>query len=428
MHYERKAVAVGLLLLLQHVWAAPQGTKVVRAAAEPANFTANPSIGGGGTVFKDSAHFRLYNNTGSEESTDIALAHLEASYDCYIVGLGYRSTGLSYYDEDDTGPWTKTNVYYSPDIDAGGLMNTDWETGLGWLQINPNYITDAGYLSHEYGHIVTHSQKKWVDQDNTSAWWETWANWFADTYKTSDICAAARAAHGRPVDKTEFYPDVTVGNSHLPIVVAGTNGNLYRAWPFMTYLTTNLDNIPDAGLDIMRQINIQYRSGSGETPLHTLQRILGPIGPIVGRYWARMAYVDIDNPVAREYFWQKYSTLIFDNIDQTGNGSYTVKPARRPGYMGASMIPLNVTSSKISVDLTANGTYTASLALFNGKTNATRYVDVVETATTSVSADEAVTLVVANTPEELITYNGYEPIPELYYGLDFTFQLSGATA
>jgi hypothetical protein len=96
--------------------------------------------------------------------------------------------------------------------------------------------------------------------------------------------------------------------------------------------------------------------------------------------------------------------------------------------MGASMIPLSVTSSNVRVDITANGTYTASLALFNGKTNATRYVDVIETATTGVSVDEEVTLVVANTPKELITYNGYEPIPELYYGLDFTFRLCGATA
>jgi hypothetical protein len=69
---------------------------VALAAAEPpAQFTANPRVGPGGTRFRDSPHFRIYGAT-NDAVADGAIAMLEAAYTCFVDDLGWRSPGLSF--------------------------------------------------------------------------------------------------------------------------------------------------------------------------------------------------------------------------------------------------------------------------------------------------------------------------------------------
>ncbi|KAF5006445.1 hypothetical protein FDECE_7167 [Fusarium decemcellulare] len=416
-----------LVLLLQAITgsdAAPQGTRVFERQSPV--YTANPNIGPGGSTFKDSNHFRVYGNNGAE--ADRALSMLEAAYDCFVGTLGFRSSGLSYRDASDNGQRTKTNVYSVANLPgAAGVMHSDFNTGMGWLEVQNSYLTASGVTVHEYGHVLHYHQKTWVDQGRTGAWWETFANWVADTYRTSSICAPARQAHGQPTEGTEIELRKTIGDSFQPIVDGSVNtGNYYQAWPFFTYLTSNPDNFPNLGRDTLHQMMVRYQANSNETPLHTLQRVAGStsITQIVGGYWAHMAYVDIGHPSAQQVFFNQRQSINFANVDSNGNGRYTVKSNRRPQYMGANIIPLKTSAGTVRVEISSSGSYTATLALYRSGT--TRYVKVSGSASVNVASGEEVSLVVAHTPS-LILYDPFSLSDEAKRGLDYSFTLTGAT-
>src|SRR5690242_10037518 len=62
----------------------PPSTHRVRAdAAAPAEYTANPSIGDGGSNFVESAHFRVL-NASSPTKANTTLQHLEAAHSCFV--------------------------------------------------------------------------------------------------------------------------------------------------------------------------------------------------------------------------------------------------------------------------------------------------------------------------------------------------------
>ncbi|RSL73090.1 hypothetical protein CEP53_000875 [Fusarium sp. AF-6] len=414
-----------LALSLQAItgWAAPEGMLVERQSGS--SYEANPNIGPGGSQFKDSNHFRVYGNSGQ---ADKALSMLEAAYDCFVGTLGFRTSGLSFNDASNNGKKTKTNVYSVASLPgAAGVMHSDFSTGMGWLEVQNSYLTASGVTVHEYGHVLHYHQKTWVDQGRTGAWWETFANWVADTYRTSDLCASARRAHGQATENTEIELHKTIGDSFQPIVDGSVDtGNYYQAWPFFTYLTNNPDKYAKLGSDTLHQMMVQYKANSNETPLHTLQRVAGSttVAQIVGSYWARMAYVDIGHTSAHQTFLDQRRSLNYANVDSNGNGKYTVKSARRPQYMGASIIPLKTSSTSVKVQITANGAYTATLALF--RNGATRYVKVDGSATVTVASGEEVSLVVANTPS-LILYDPFNLSAEAKKGLEYSFTLTGAT-
>ncbi|KAJ4328956.1 hypothetical protein N0V84_000527 [Fusarium piperis] len=414
-----------LALSLQAItgWAAPEGMLVERQSGS--SYTANPNIGPGGSQFKDSNHFRVYGNSGQ---ADKALSMLEAAYDCFVGTLGFRTSGLSFNDASNNGKKTKTNVYSVANLPgAAGVMHSDSATGMGWLEVQNDYLALSGVTVHEYGHALHYHQKTWVDQGRTGAWWETFANWVADTYRTSDLCASARRAHGQATENTEIELRKTIGDSFQPIVDGSVNtGNYYQAWPFLTYLTNNPDKYAKLGTDTLHQMMVQYKANSNETPLHTLQRVAGSttVAQIVGSYWARMAYVDIGHTSAHQTFLSQRRSLNYANVDSKGSGRYTVKSARRPQYMGANIIPLKTSSSTVKVEITANGAYTATLALF--RNGATRYVKVAGSASVTVASGEEVSLVVANTPG-LILYDPFNLSAEAKKGLDYSFTLTGAT-
>lgn len=107
-----------------------RASRTLRPRAPPASFTANPSVGPGGSSYRDSAHFRLY---ASDLSTaDQALRALEGAYTCFVDHLGWRSTGLSYnVAHNSNGPWTKVNVYSVSQLPSGvaGVMTNDPRSG-----------------------------------------------------------------------------------------------------------------------------------------------------------------------------------------------------------------------------------------------------------------------------------------------------------
>lgn len=426
----QKLTALVTLLSAVGTFAAPAPSLVARAP--PAQFTALPNVGPGGSTFTDSPHFRIYGQTGSTAQS--ALNMLEAAYKCFVDDLGWRSSGLAYTDTTDAdGPWYKVNIYSVATLPgAAGVMHSDYGTGMAWLEVQNSYAANPGVVVHEYGHGLTYHAKNWVDQGRTGAWWETTANWIADTYKTSPLCAAARSQYGQPVGNTEINLQKTIGNS-FQVLVDGTagSGNYYEAWPFFTYLHTNLDNFPALGSAILKNMWSQYSLRSNETPLHTLSRLSSTGAPrIVGRYWARMAYLDIGHTQAQQRFLSTRGSLNFANLDSTGFGNYRVKSARQPRYMGANINPLKFSGAvtiTARVAAVSGGTFTATLVARNTSSGATRYVELSGgSGSISVASREEATLVVANTPA-LILYDPFSIPAEVNKGLDYTVALTNAT-
>ncbi|KAF6803166.1 dockerin type 1 [Colletotrichum sojae] len=401
--------------------------------APPSSFTANASIGPGGTSFRDSAHFRVY--ASDLAAADRALAMLEGVYSCFVENLGWRSTGLSYNENTDAdGPWTKVNVYSVANLPgAAGVMHSDGAAGMAWLEVANPYLVNPSVTVHEFGHGLHYHQKTWVNQGRTGAWWETLANWVADTYLTSPLCASARSAAGQATPETSEIDVVkTIGDS-FQVIVDGSagSGNYYQAFPFLTYLTNNPDNFAGLGRDAVRQLQVRYAANSNETPLHTLQRIStgASVPKVVGKYWARMAYVDFGHRQAQNVFLSQRGRINYANVDSAGSGSYRVKSARRPRYMGANIIPLRNPSGTVTVRITTSGQLTTHLVVRNTGSGAVRYVELVNgQGSVNVAGGEEASLVVANTPANLVLFDPFALSSEVNTGVDYSFTLSGATA
>ncbi|KAF2004841.1 hypothetical protein P154DRAFT_616604 [Amniculicola lignicola CBS 123094] len=402
------------------------------AAAPPAQYTANPSIGGGGTQYKDSAHFRVY---GVDSTTaDSTLKMLEAAHNCFVETLGWRTPSLTYKSNAD-GPYYKMNVYKveaSTMPGAAAQTWTDANAGLAYLKVVGQYMTTPGVIVHEFGHAMHYSEKNWIDQLRTGAWWETIANFIADTYIATSTCASAKASQSLSTTPGDSLIDVkkVIGDSHQ-VLVDGTSGsgNYYQAWPFLAYITNNPDNYSGLGKEVLLNMIRKYKLNSNETPLHSLERLLSgvTIQKVVGRYWAHMAYVDIGHAKAQAVFASQQKSLNYANLDSNGNGKYTIKTARQPRYMGANIIPLKATGTSVSVAVTASGAYTATLAV-KASSGSVRYVDVVNgNAAVTLASGETVTLVVVNTPSALALYDPFSIPADVNKGLEYSVQITGAT-
>ncbi|MET0287532.1 MAG: DUF6055 domain-containing protein [Polyangiales bacterium] len=394
-------------------------------SSAPEEFTANASVGGGGGAFKDSPHFRIYG--GSDAQSKAAIDMLEAAYSCFVETLCWRSSGLSYNATNDDGPYTKVNIYVVGSLTgAAGVMSSDARAGMSFLRVVSNYLSDPNVTVHEYGHALTYHERGWVDQTRTGAWWETVANWVADTYMTSALCAPAREARGLPEGKTIIDLNKVIGSS-FQVLVDGSSGsgNYYQAWPFLTFLTTNLDRYPGLGPTGLRDL-FRKHMRNNETPLHVLARVAAPttVQEIVGRYWARMAYLDIGHPQAQQAFLSQRSRLNFANLDASGSG-YRVKSGRRPRYLGANIIPLKG-SGTISARVQSADPFTATLVVRSG--SSVRYVVLKDgAAEATLSGNDEASLVVVNTPTKLYDYDPFSISAEAARGLDYTVELTGAT-
>ncbi|KAG9235162.1 hypothetical protein BJ875DRAFT_529809 [Amylocarpus encephaloides] len=430
--YSIRCVSMLVGMLASIVASVPASTEKLRAAP-PAEFTPNPTPGGGGNKYRDSPHFRIYNYPTTVVA-DGTLKYLEAAYSCFVDDLGWRSTGLTFNGElTDTGPWYKLNVYNVGNI-PGAAANTGTEskTGLAFLNVVTQYLNTPSVVVHEFGHALTYCERYWVDQIRTGAWWETIANFVADTYLTSSVCANARAKYQQPEGDTLIDLGKSISDSYQ-VIVDGTSGsgNYYQAWPFFTYLTNNPDNYPGLGWSIFPNVWTKYKRNSNETPLHVLERLAAPtkIQTVVGRYWARMAYVDIGHKKAQQAFQKNRKSLNYANLDSMGSGRYKVKTARKPRYMGSNIIPLKGTGSiAVRVTTTNNAPFSAALAIWSAN-GTVRYIDLINgNAQAVLAASEEATLVVANTPSSLILFDPFKLTADLNNGLDYQIQLTGAAA
>ena len=133
----------------------------------------------------------------------------------------------------------------------------------------------------------------------------------ADTFITSPICADSRARYNQPSGDTLISLSKVIGDSYLVIVDGTSGGNYYDAWPFLSYIANNPDGYAGLGMANFRNVWLRYSRDSNETPLHVLNRIStsAPIQIVVGRHWARMAYVDIGHPKARDLFDRTRNSL-----------------------------------------------------------------------------------------------------------------------
>ncbi|KAH6639497.1 hypothetical protein C7974DRAFT_132688 [Boeremia exigua] len=416
-------------------------TPIVRAdAAAPAEYTANPSIGGGGSNFVESAHFRVVGASTSTKANK-TLQHLEAAHSCFVETLGWRTPGLSFNTGgigNEVGPWYKLNVYGKQESElpgAAGVQGTDMQAGLAYLEVVDQFLDVPDVVVHEFGHSMHLSEKNWINQGNTGAWWEPIANFIADTYTSTPACSAARAAHGLSGEEGDSIIELQkiIGDSHQ-VLVDGTpdSGNYYQSWPFIAYLTNNPDNYPNLGNDTLLRMIREYKLESNETPLHSLERVLGgasgnvTVQQVVGRYWAHMAFVDIGHPKAHEAFTAQRPSLKYDNLDGA-SGDYTVKSARAPRYMGANIIPLTATEASVDVAITAEDQgYAATLVVSNA--SGVTYTDVVSgKGSVQIADGDEVSLVIAKTPE-LVTYDPFKISAELNQGLQYSVKITGATA
>ncbi|CAG8955666.1 hypothetical protein HYFRA_00010930 [Hymenoscyphus fraxineus] len=406
--------------------------------AEPGNFTADPTLGPGGDVFKDSSHFRLY-GTLDEDTSNKTLNMMEAAYDCFVTDLGWRSTGLSVNisaEQDALGPFTKTNIYSVNDLGSGiaGQFNTTDSKGMAWFSVvnRKDILTDPVITISIYAFAMMYHERSWMNNQNSGGWWKVLGGWAADASSVSDLCAPARAKHGVEANVTYIDLKKVLGNAHQ-VIVGGSNNssNVYDAWPFFTYLTNNLDNFEGLGKNTIRELMRQYEPNSNETPLHTLSRIstCATVGELVGKYWARMAYWDIGHAPGLELLFNWRYQVNYTNVDLVTEGEYKVIAARQPRYMGANIIPLNVTGAQtVDVEITGSMEFTATLVVRNMKSGVVTYTELENGAGwADVAVGDEASLVVANTPETLHMYKPYALSPEVSKGLDYSFTICGAT-
>ncbi|KAH8898212.1 hypothetical protein GQ53DRAFT_413162 [Thozetella sp. PMI_491] len=402
------------------------------AATPPDSFLPSTNTGPGGRNYKDYPHFRIY-DAPNDTVADETIANLEAAYSCFVTDLGWRSTGLSFNQDNDDGPFYKVNVYRVNDIQgAAANTGTESKTGLSFLNVVTKYLLEPTVTVHEFGHALTYAERYWIDQTRTGAWWETIAQFVADTYLTNPLCAPARARYKRSEGNTMIDLKKVLGDSYQVIVDGTRNtGNYYQAWPLFSYMYANPDNVTGLGLTMFPGVWTRYKRNSDETPLHVLDRLIQPgqkIQWVVARYWARMAYVDIGHPKAAAMWASQRKSISYADLDAVGgsSGRYKVKAARQPRYMGANINPLKGTG-QVSVNVTASAPFTATLAV-KGAGGQVRYVELPQgNGQATVANGEEASLVVVNTPDSLVLFDPFKLTSDLNKGLDYEVRLTGVT-
>jgi hypothetical protein len=259
--------------------------------------------------------------------------------------------------------------------------------------------------------------------------WEPVAEYFSDTYMTSPFCAAARKKYGFKEFPTKLRWEPVINNAHLVLVDGTPNkGNYYQSWPFLGYLTYNPDNIKGLGKYAVRDMIRSFKRPSKETPLHSLAKVIAPtsVNQVVANYWARVAVGEMGHPNSRSRFESARKGLNFASLDKNGE-DYVVKAARAPKYMGAGVHPIKG-SGKISVQVTAESPFTAMISV-RTKSGAVTLVQLPKGAgEATVGAGDEAALVVVNTPDALVIYNGFEIAKSAAAKtLSYKIKITGAT-
>ncbi|KAI7767078.1 hypothetical protein LZL87_012364 [Fusarium oxysporum] len=146
----------------------------------PTVYTANPSIGPGGQIYKELKHFGVHGTIPVNVNKTLDL--LEGEYNCLVNTWGWRSPALSNYVEGDKGP-------------CGKQLRTGSQASI--------------------------------------------------------IYAPPREKVNRSAAASIIEVKKLIGDS-IQVIIDGSSGtgNYHQAWPFLTYLVNNPDDVPGLGTPV----------------------------------------------------------------------------------------------------------------------------------------------------------------------------------
>ncbi|MCU0750452.1 MAG: DUF6055 domain-containing protein, partial [Akkermansiaceae bacterium] len=211
------------------------------------------------------------------------LRNLEEAWQVYVKILGYREPAFNVGTHSGTAYKLNVTSYYS-----GFWAGLDDHGGISLAQLN---ITPGGLQVDPPTWVVPHELMHCFQFHNTSGhvngeWYETHANY----------------ARERWLDYYQaFYPNrsnieaLGVRDGHF---MMSSGRNYYLTWPFMYYVDTNPDNLPDLGEGMIKRV--WQETQPNEFPMMALDRITPTtsIKDIAGYYARRCATWDFSNQAA----------------------------------------------------------------------------------------------------------------------------------
>jgi autotransporter-associated beta strand protein len=227
------------------------------------------------------------------------LRNLEEAWQVYVKILGYREP--AYPVGTNSGTAYKLNVtsYYN-----GFWAGLDDHGGISLAQLN---ITPPGLQVDPPTWVVPHELMHCFQFHNTSGhvngeWYETHANYARERW----------LQHFQVL-----YPNrsnveaLGVRDGHF---MMSSGRNYYLTWPFMYYVDTNPDNLPDLGEGMIKRV--WQETQPGEFPMMALDRITPAtsLKDIAGYYARRCATWDFSNQAAM--------TAELNNQDPTRNARH----------------------------------------------------------------------------------------------------------
>ena len=365
--------------------------------------------------YVESEHFVIFygnNDTTGQVNSAFLKRNLEAYerlWKCYTEYLGMTGLNVDIYGKSSQK--YKINIYLTytglnkyPD----GWAFMSAEDGYGIEIISPNAMLDDLTIAHEFGHVVHHQQKNWVDQEISGAWWEPVANWFREMYLGSSY----NPSDTKTGDFDPYLRNLSLALPH--------GRNYYETWPFLAYLSYNPDELDGLGLTAVHRLLSE--SMPDEYPLDMITRILGTDAHIVlGNYAKRMVTFDFGmqdayqkrfNTVMNQtpYYWNLFYTV----PDKTAEGRYRVPEEEAPMQGGLNIIPLDIKDDSISAEFHGlsdddNAGWEACLVTVDKDGNES-YSDLfTDGETMSISASDAVSayLTVIGTPKKFVRENAF---------------------
>lgn len=268
---------------------------------QPRFTTQCPASGGatpGGAYFgpgqavssMESKHFRfIWNNNVTAQSgwnTNTArgtLRNLEEAWQVYVKILGYREPAYNVGTTSGTAYKLNVTSYFD-----GFWAGLDDHGGTSLAQLN---ITPGGLQVDPPTWVVPHELMHCFQFHNTSGnvngeWFETHANYARERW----------LQHYQVL-----YPNrsnieaLGVRDGHF---MMSSGRNYYLTWPFMYYVDTNPDNLPDIGEGMIKRV--WQETQPGEFSMTALDRITPETSmkDLSGYYARRCATWDFSNQVA----------------------------------------------------------------------------------------------------------------------------------
>jgi autotransporter-associated beta strand protein len=238
----------------------------------------------------ESKRFRLlWNNSAATQSgwnTNTArgtLRNLEEAWQVLVKVLGYREPCFPVGTTSGTAFKLNVTSYY-----GGYWAGLDDHGGTSLAQLN---ITPDGLQVNPPTWIIPHELTHCIQFHNTSGhvngeWFETHANYARERW-------------------LQHYQNVYPNRSNIEALgvrdghfMMSSGRNYYLTWPFMYYVDTNPDNLPDLSEGMIRRV--WQETQPGEFPMMALDRITPTtsLKDLSGYYARRCATWDFSNQTA----------------------------------------------------------------------------------------------------------------------------------